>query len=99
MRCTSSPWAYRSGIVGAGASFRRWRYSGVVAEPIAVQALATGGPAEHIARALVDRLAAPGLQVAFVFADHRLDPAVLARTQRALSAPVVGCTTTGTLGP
>jgi hypothetical protein len=71
----------------------------VVAAPIAVQALATGGPAEQIARALVDRLAAPGLQVAFVFADHRLDPHVLARTLRALGAPVVGCTTTGTLGP
>lgn len=70
-----------------------------MAAPIAVQALATGGTAEHIARALVDRLAAPGLQVAFVFADHRLDPAVLAKTQRALGAPVVGCTTTGTLGP
>jgi hypothetical protein len=82
---------------GKFSAFRR--YSDVVAEPIAVQALATGGPAEHIARALVERLAAPGLQIAFVFADHRLDPAVLARIQRALSAPVVGCTTTGALGP
>jgi hypothetical protein len=71
----------------------------VVAEPIARQALATGGPAEQLARALVDRLASPTLQVAFVFADHRLDPAVLAATQRMLSGPVVGCTTVGALGP
>lgn len=70
-----------------------------MAEPIARQALATGGPAEQLARALVDRLASPTLQVAFVFADHRLDPAVLAATQRLLSAPVVGCTTVGPLGP
>jgi len=70
-----------------------------VAEPFAVQALATGGPPDKIARALVDRLALPGLQVAFVFGDRRLDPAVLAATQRALSAPVVGCTSIGVLGP
>ncbi|HZJ62699.1 MAG TPA: FIST N-terminal domain-containing protein [Kofleriaceae bacterium] len=70
-----------------------------MAEPFAVQALATGGPADRIARALVDRLASPALQVAFVFGDRRLDPAVLAATQHALSAPVVGCTTVGALGP
>jgi hypothetical protein len=70
-----------------------------VAEPIAVQALATGGPADKVARALVDRLASPALQVAFVFADRRLDPAVIAAIQHALSAPVVGCTTVGVLGP
>ena len=70
-----------------------------MAEPFAVQALATGGPADRIARALVDRLASPALQVAFVFGDRRLDPAVLAAIQHALSAPVVGCTTVGALGP
>lgn len=70
-----------------------------MAEPIARQALATGGSAEQIARALVDRLASPTLQIAFVFADRRLDPAILAATQRALSAPVVGCSTVGALGP
>lgn len=71
----------------------------MVAEPIARQVLATGGGSAAVARALVDRLASPSLQVAFVFADYRLDPAVIASTQRALSAPVVGCTTTGPLGP
>jgi hypothetical protein len=70
-----------------------------VAEPFAVQALATGGPPDKIARALVDRLASPALQVAFVFGDRRLDPAALAAIQHALSAPVVGCTTVGVLGP
>ncbi|HET7506600.1 MAG TPA: FIST N-terminal domain-containing protein [Kofleriaceae bacterium] len=70
-----------------------------MAEPIAVQALATGGNPAELAKALVDRLAGPKLQIAFVFADHRLDPATFAALQHALAAPVVGCTTVGVLGP
>jgi hypothetical protein len=70
-----------------------------VAEPIARQALVTGGNPAELARALVDRLAGPKLQIAFVFADHRLDPAVFAGLQHSLVAPVVGCTTVGVLGP
>jgi len=70
-----------------------------VVEPIARQALATGGDPDALARALVDRLAAPGLQLALVFADRRLDPATFAGIQRRLTAPVVGCTTVGVLGP
>jgi hypothetical protein len=70
-----------------------------VAEPIARQALATGGDPDQLARALVERLTGPGLQIAFVFADHRLDPATFAGIQRRLPAPVVGCTTVGVLGP
>ncbi|HEU4726232.1 MAG TPA: FIST N-terminal domain-containing protein [Kofleriaceae bacterium] len=70
-----------------------------MAEPIARQALATGGNPAELARALADRLAGPKLQIAFVFADHRLDPATFAGLQHALAAPVVGCTTVGVLGP
>src|SRR5262249_5781410 len=57
--------------------------------------------AERIAAELVERLRAPNLRLAFVFADWRLDPAVIARvTQRGLSpAPVVGGTTVGVIGP
>ena len=68
-------------------------------EPIARQALATGGNTERIARALVDLLAAPDLQLAFVFADRRLDLEVLAGIGRRLGAPVVGCSALGVLGP
>ena len=95
-RCTSSPWSYRSGIVGAGASFRR--YSGGVADPIARQAFVAGRDPGELARALVDRLGGPGLRVAFVFCDRRLDPAVLAGVQRELTAPVVGCAAPGVIG-
>lgn len=96
-RSTSSPWAYRSGIVGAGASFRR--YSGGVAEPIARQAFAAGSDPEDLARAVADRLAGPNLALAFVFADRRLEPAALAGLHRQLSAPVVGCSACGVIGP
>ena len=50
---------------------------------------------------IVEGLRAPGLRCAFVFADWRLDPAVIARqTQRGLSpAPVVGGTTVGVIAP
>jgi hypothetical protein len=71
----------------------------VVGEPIARQALATGSDPEQLARALVDLLAAPSLRVAFVFGDRRLGPAALAGMQRSLSAPVVGCTALGVIGP
>src|ERR1051325_6055889 len=87
-RCTSSPWSYRSGIVGAGASFRR--YSGGVADPIARQAFVAGRDPGESGRALGDRLGGPGLRVAFVFCDRRLDPAVLVGVQRELTAPVGG---------
>lgn len=68
-------------------------------EPIARQALATGGTPEQLARALVDLLASPALQIAFVFGDRRLGPDALAGMQRLLTAPVVGCTALGVLGP
>jgi len=74
------------------------RYSGGVAEPIARQAFAAGRDPGELARVLADRLAGPGLQIAFVFADRRLDPAVLAGLDRRLSAPVVGCSACGVLG-
>lgn len=59
----------------------------------------TGTDAERIATELVERLRAPGLRIAFVFADWRLDPATIARVaQRGLSpAPVVGGTTVGVI--
>ncbi len=61
--------------------------------------MATGTDAAQVAQALVDGLAAPGLRLAFVFADWRLDPATIAGvTQRALRAPIVGGTTTGVVG-
>jgi len=96
-RYTSSPWPYRSGIVGTGASFRR--YSARVAEPIARPVLVTGNDAAAVGRAVVDQLASPALKIAFVFADSRLDPAALVGELRALAAPVVGCTAVGVIGP
>lgn len=70
-----------------------------VAEPIARQAVVAGRDSAELARALVDRLAGPGLQIAFVFADHRLDPAPLAAIHHRLGAPVVGCSASGVVGP
>jgi hypothetical protein len=75
---------------------------GVVAEPIARQALVAGRVPEDLVRGLVDRLAGPELRIAFVFADHRLDPSVIAgvaQIGRALAAPVVGCSARGVIGP
>jgi hypothetical protein len=69
-----------------------------VAEPIARQAFATGRDPEDVARTLADRLRAPDLRIAFVFADRRLPPATMAGIQHALPAPVVGCSTVGVLG-
>jgi hypothetical protein len=70
-----------------------------VAEPLARQALVTGDDPAQLARALVEQLASPALRVAFVFVDRRLDPAAFAGIGRALSAPVVGATAVGVLGP
>jgi hypothetical protein len=79
------------------ASFRR--YSGGVAEPIARQVFVAGRAPAELARALADRLAGPGLRIAFVFADCQLDPAGLAGLHRELGAPVVGCSAAGVIGP
>lgn len=68
-------------------------------EPIARQALATGGDAAALARALIDRLAGPELKLAFVFADHRLAPSAFAEISRALPAPVIGGSAASVLGP
>ncbi|TMQ04786.1 MAG: hypothetical protein E6J90_50595 [Deltaproteobacteria bacterium] len=76
-----------------------WRIVVRVAEPIARQAVAAGRDSAELARSLVDQLAGPGLQIAFVFADHRLDPAPLAGMHHRLSAPVVGCSAAGVVGP
>ncbi|HET9627186.1 MAG TPA: hypothetical protein VFP84_37760, partial [Kofleriaceae bacterium] len=83
---SSEPGQLFGGIVGA-------------VEPIARQALATGGDPAALARALTDRLAGPGLKLAFVFADHRLAPSAFAEIARALAVPVVGGAAAGVLGP
>jgi len=79
-------------------NFSALYYSPCVAEPLVRQALVTGGDSAALARALADRLSSPALRIAFVFADRRLDPAAFAGIERAVSAPVVGCTTVGVLG-
>jgi len=68
---------------------------------IARHVVAEGDDAERVASAIVDELSAPDLRLAFVFADYRLDPQVIARTtQRGLlPAPVVGATTVGVVAP
>lgn len=68
---------------------------------IARHVVAGGEDAARIAGEIVEGLRAPDLRVAFVFADWRLDPHVLARTTHAGLAPavVVGGTTTGVVGP
>ena len=70
-------------------------------EPVIAQRVsATGLDATQVARELAAGLARPDLVLALVFADWRLDPAILARdVQRACgAAPVVGCTTCGVIG-
>ncbi|MBS1121204.1 MAG: hypothetical protein H6Q90_3432 [Deltaproteobacteria bacterium] len=64
---------------------------------IARNVVVEGGNADRVASGIVDGLRAPDLRCAFVFADWRLDPAILAHhLQRGLApAPVVGGTTTG----
>jgi len=53
----------------------------------------------EVARALIAALDHDGLKLVVVFADWRIDSAVLARTlQEKLPAPVVGCTTIGVIG-
>jgi hypothetical protein len=69
-----------------------------VGEPIARQVFATGRDPAAVARALADGLGAADLKVAFVFADRRLDPTVIAGLARSLPGPVVGCSTLGVIG-
>jgi hypothetical protein len=69
-----------------------------VAEPIARRAFAAGGDTAAVARALADQLAGPGLRLALVFADRRLDAAALAGLQQPLAAPVIGCSARGVIG-
>ena len=56
--------------------------------------VAAGDHAERVASSIVDQLAAPDLRLAIVFADWRLDRAIIARTLARVGAPVVGCTAT-----
>jgi hypothetical protein len=88
-------------LIEAASSEPGQLFGGIVdaVEPIARQALATGGDAAALARALIDRLAGPGLKLAFVFADHRLAPSAFAEISRALSAPVIGGSAASVLGP
>lgn len=66
---------------------------------IARQVVASGPDATEVANKIVDALAGPDLRLAFVFADWRLDPAVIAGvTYRGLEAPVIGGTTLGVIG-
>lgn len=69
-----------------------------MAEPIARQAFVAGRDPGELASALIDRLAGPELQIAFVFCDRRLGPGVLDGVQRGLPAPVVGCSGHGVIG-
>ncbi len=59
----------------------------------------TGRAPEELARALADRLAGPGLRIAFLFADRQVDATALAGIHRELGAPVVGCAASGVIGP
>jgi hypothetical protein len=67
-----------------------------IARNVSAMGLDAGRVADELARGL----AGDDLRFVAVFADWRIDPAVLARElQRALSpAPVVGCTTIGVIG-
>lgn len=66
---------------------------GILAGVSIARRVVTSGATE-----VADRLAAPDLQLAFIFADWRLDPVEIAATQTRLSAPVVGCSTLGVVG-
>jgi len=71
-----------------------------VSEAISRQVVATGTDAAVVARQIAAQLVGPGLRIAFVFADWRLDPETFARSlYETLRAPVVGGTTTGVIGP
>ncbi len=66
---------------------------------IARQVVASGSDATEVANKIVDGLAAPDLRLAFVFADWRLDPRVIAgTTYRGLKAPVIGASALGVIG-
>jgi hypothetical protein len=65
---------------------------------IARNVTVSGLDAAEVAQELVAKLRADDLKLVVVFADWRIDPAVLARSlQQALPAPVVGCTTIGVI--
>jgi len=66
---------------------------------IARNVTAGGEDATQVAADLVEKLRGDGLALAVVFADWRIDPAVLAReVQRRLgTVPAVGCTSTGVI--
>jgi hypothetical protein len=65
---------------------------------IARNVTASGLDAARVAEQLISGLRGEGLRLVVVFADWRIDPAVLARSlQHALPAPVVGCTTIGVI--
>jgi len=71
-----------------------------VEQRISRQVVATGTDAGAVAARIVEGLAAPDLRIAFVFADWRLDAAVIAgATHRGLRAPVVGGSTIDVIGP
>ncbi len=62
--------------------------------------MATGTDAAVVGGQIVEALAHPSLRLAFVFADWRLDPAIITSTvHHGLRAPVVGGTTVGVVGP
>src|ERR1041385_2524899 len=66
---------------------------------IARSVAARGFEAAGVATELADGLRGDGLKLVVAFADWRIDMAVFARElQRALPAPVVGCTTIGVIG-
>lgn len=65
---------------------------------IARNVTAQGLDAEQVAQDLIEQLRGDDLRLVAVFADWRIDPVTLARTmQKALPAPVVGCTTLGVI--
>lgn len=65
---------------------------------IARTVVAAGFSATEVADELIKRLDGDDLKLVVVFADWRIDSAVLARTlQEKLPAPVVGCTTVGVI--
>jgi len=71
----------------------------VSGDGIARNVFATGLDAAAVAAELAERLRGDKLRLVVVFADWRLDPTTFARElQRALPAPVVGCTTLGVIG-
>src|SRR5690349_16959101 len=70
----------------------------VAMDGIARNVSANGFDATEVAAQLAAGLRGDDLKLAVVFADWRIDPAVLARAlSQALPAPVVGCTTIGVI--